>query len=106
MRLENLYQNFGLLPPEGQLAYLTEYRKKRAEDMAKPNTYKFRKTKSTVKRSKIDLSDEEKALMKVLGLKQKDMMMLRDAVTEEEVVEDDASLLSDNSFEEGEQDGD
>ena len=77
MRLENLYTNFGKATPEDQAAYISAYRLRRAEDMAKPSTWPKAKKKSSGSRSIIDLSDAEKLLMKSLGLKQKDMLMLK-----------------------------
>jgi len=82
MRLENLYPNFGTSSPEAQAAYMSVYRLRRAEDMEKPSTYPKKKASSPGDRSLIDLSYEEKALMKKLGLKQKDMILLRASVGE------------------------
>jgi len=98
MRLENLYPNFGTASLEDQAAYISAYRLRRAEDMAKPSTYP--KKQSAGKGSKIDLSDEEKKLMKMLGLKQKDMLLLRASITTEVEEDDDTVLLKDNTFEE------
>ena len=83
MRLENLYPNFGKATPEDQAAYISAYRLRRAEDMAKPPTWPKAKKVASGKRSKIDLSESEKLLMKSLGLRQKDMLMLK-ALTETE----------------------
>jgi len=78
MRLENLYPNFGTACEEDQLAYIVTYRLRRAEDMSKPNTYHPRKAASQKgQKVTICLTDEEKKLMKMLGLKQKDMLTLR-----------------------------
>jgi len=103
MRLEGLYSNFGEMSPEDQLAYIASYRLRRAEDMEKPPTYVRKKaTKSTAKRSKIDFSDEEKFLMKSLGLKAKDLILLRESTAvPEEVEEDDAAIFDDGSYSEG-----
>jgi len=97
MRLENLYPNFGTASPEDQAAFISGYRLRRAEDMSRPSTYP--KKKSSVKKSKIDLSESEKALAKKLGLSQKDMLLLRTSVKIEEE-ENDTALLNDNTFEE------
>ena len=106
MRLENLYENFGQATPERQAEMMAAYRFRRAEELAKPiTTSKRRATTSSVKRSKIDLSEEEKALMKMLGLKQKDMVALRESVTTEEE-EDGTDLLNENTFDMEEDDGD
>lgn len=99
MRLENLYTNFGTASPEDQLAFIVDYRLRRAEDMTKPG-----RKSASVKTSKIDLSltDEEKSLMKILGLRKKDMLLLRAST---EVIEEpnDVALLTDSTFEEGEE---
>lgn len=103
MRLENLYPNFGTASPEDQAAFMSAYRFRRAEDMAKPSTWPKTKTKASGKSSIIDLSEEEKALMKLLGLKRKDMITLK-ALTETESEEDDsADLLKDSTFNEEEE---
>jgi hypothetical protein len=102
MRLEDLYENFGTATPERQAEFISAYRLRRAEELAKPaTTSKRRMTTSSVNRSKIDLSDEEKALMKMLGLKQKDMLALR-ATAEVEEEDDGTALLTDNTFDEEE----
>lgn len=110
MRLENLYENFGLVSYEKQLDFISLYRLKRAEDLRGPSTYPKRKsTKSTVKRSKIDLSltDEEKALIKMLGIKQKDILALRAITsTDQNDIDTDTDsgteLLQDSIFSEEE----
>jgi hypothetical protein len=102
MILENLYENFGTATPERQAEFMSEFRLRRAEELSNPaTTSKRRMTTSSVNRSKIDLSDEEKALMKMLGLKQKDMIALR-ATTEVEEEDDGTALLTDNIFDEDE----
>lgn len=99
MRLENLYINFGKSPPAEQAKYIAEYRLRRSQDLAAiPPTSK----KSSVIKSKIDVSDltpEEKAVMKSLGLKMKDIAALRASV-QEEVAADDQDLFKDELFEE------
>ena len=85
MRLENLYENFGLATPEEQARYIINYRLRRAEDLAKPSTWPKQKKTSASKstKPKIQLSDEEKLMMKLLGIKQSDIASLR-ALSEEE----------------------
>jgi hypothetical protein len=99
LRLENLYRNFATDPPEEQAAYISFYRLRRAEDLA---TASEKKT-SPAKSSKIDLSltDEEKVIMKLLGLKQKDIVALRMNNATEEV--DGTDLFKDSTFEEDEE---
>ncbi len=78
MRLENLYENFGEASPEEQAAYIAIYRLRRAEDLAKPSTYpKKKKTTRTRKVPAKPLTEEEKTLMTLLGLKKKDVVALR-----------------------------
>ena len=101
MRLENLYPNFGKASPESQLAFIASYRLRRAEDLAKPSTYK--RERQTTQTTKIELSEEEKVVMKLLGLKQKDILALR--ATTNGVVEtndDAAKLFEEDTFEEEE----
>jgi hypothetical protein len=100
MRLENLYENFGLASPETQAAYIASYRLRRAIDLS--TTPPTRKS-SPAKDSKFELSltDEEKALIKILGLKPKDLLALRMEVVEEET-DNGADLFKDKSFEEDE----
>ena len=98
MRLENLYPNFGKACVEEQAAFISAYRLRRAEDMAKPSTYAKR---ASVNKSKIDLSltPEELALMNMLGLKKKDMMLLRASTEIIEESTNDVDLFTDNTFE-------
>lgn len=83
MRLENLYENFGSASPERQAQYMSEYRLRRSEDMSKTPTWPKPKKISKGKKPKVILTGEEKVLMKLLGLKQKDVVALR-SLTEEE----------------------
>lgn len=73
MRLENLYPNFVTAPSELQLQILSTYRQKRAEDMAKPNTFRVKAT--TAKANA--LTSEEEIIMKLLGLKKKEVLVMR-----------------------------
>lgn len=100
MRLEELYNNFGKAPHEEQQKFVAEYRLRRAQDLAEIPPITTRKIVS-VKRSIIDLSDDEKAVMKKLGLKQKDILSLRDSIEDESLV-DDKELFKDDSFDEEE----
>ena len=84
MRLENLYENFGLASPEAQAEYMSAYRFRRSQDLLKEPTWPKPKKKSTKsKKPKAVLTEEEKVLMKLLGLKKKDMVALRAASLEE-----------------------
>lgn len=99
MRLENLYENFGTATPEAQLAYISLYRLRRAEDLAKPST--DRRKSSVLSQAKIVLTEEEKLLCKLLGLKQKDILALRISATEEDEVTEE--LFDDGTFTGGEE---
>jgi hypothetical protein len=99
MRLEQMYINFGESPPEQQAAFMAEYRLRRASDLAKiPST-----KKSTSKKPALELSEEDKALMKKLGLKQKDIIAMREAVSDTEEDKNSAELFKEDSFEEGDE---
>ena len=74
MRLENLYPNFGTSSPEAQALYVSEYRAKRAEDMEKTPTWPKPKKLSVAKNP---LTEEEKVLMGLMGLKKKEVIALR-----------------------------
>ncbi len=80
MRLENLYPNFGLATPALQLSYVTSYRLRRAEDMLKtPNWPKPKKVKKKKLKVKTQpLTNEERTLMKLMGLKKKDILVMRE----------------------------
>lgn len=85
MRLENLYENFGNASPEEQAQYISEYRLRRAEDLSNTPSYPKTTTKTTnTTKSKIQLTDEEQVLMKLLGVKKKDMIALRALSSDEE----------------------
>lgn len=100
MRLENLYPNFGKSPPEVQAAFISAYRLRRATDLA---TVLSTKKPITVSKTSISLTDEEKAIMKLLGLKQKDVLALRS--NQAEPVEDEkeaVNLFKEDTYEEEE----
>jgi len=101
MRLENLYLNFGTSSPEAQAEYISAYRLRRAQDLEKIPTPK--KKGGSVK-TRLELTDEEKTIMKLLGLKQKDIFALR--ATSLEAEEDDAEetgeLFKEDSLDEEE----
>lgn len=103
MRLENLYQNFGRSSPEEQLKFIVEYRLKRAQDLER---IPVAKKSSSAKKSKCDLSEDEKVMMKLLGLKKKDIESLRalspQSVDAELPASDDVDLFKDDTYEIGE----
>ena len=95
MQLQNLYQNFNTASEEEQLAILIAYRTRRAIDLETELPEK----KSSTSSSKIPLTEEEKAIMKVLGLKQKDIIALRELNVEEST--NDTLLFEDELYNEG-----
>ena len=103
MRLENLYENFGQLSPEKQQGYIAFYRLRRAADMDKPAFKKKRKS-GTAAPKKNELTEQEKLLMQLLGLKKNEVLALR-SITEDSEVEanmDDEKLLQDPTYVEDE----
>lgn len=96
MRLENLYPNFAKLCEAEQIAYIASYRLRRAEDMSKPAFVKKSKAPAS---QKLELTEEETAVMKLLGLKKKDILALRETAVAE-VVEETGNLFADDTFEE------
>jgi hypothetical protein len=101
MRLENLYPNFGRSSPEDQLAYIIEYRTRRAKDLETiPSTTK---ATSSSKSDKIVLTDEEKLIMKMLNLKQRDVIALRGATSDIESEDIQGDLFKDTTYDEEEE---
>lgn len=99
MRLEQMFCNFGESPPEKQAEFMAAYRLRRASDLATiPST-----KKSSIKKPSLELTDEDKALMKKLGLKQKDIIALREAASD--TIEDNTSaeLFKEDTYEEGDE---
>ena len=100
MRLEDLYPNFGNMNIEEQAVYVTQYRHKRAEDL---QVFAPARVSKKPKQNKLELTTEEKLLMKALGLKQKDMLALKSSVGEE-VKESEDNIFVDDTYEEEEDD--
>ena len=106
MQLGQLYKNFGLSSPEEQAEFMSIYRLKRASDLSNsPTMQKKQSTASSgTSTSKLTLSEEEKLLMKMLGVKQKDIIAMRQvSITEAESLENESDLLKDSTFDEGEE---
>ena len=78
MRLENLYQDFSSDTIPNQLAYVVEYRLRRAADMLKTPTWPKPKKVSKSKAKHPPLTADEKTLMSIMGYKKKDMIALRE----------------------------
>ena len=106
MQLKDLYKNFGTSTPEEQAEFISQYRLRRAGDLeATPTAQKRKSATGTTAKSKLTLSEEEKLLMKMLGLKQKDILAARSKKSEEEDAEENgAELLQESTFEGGEED--
>lgn len=77
MRLENLYTNFGESSSESQAAYVADYRARRAEDMLKTPTWPKPKKLSKKRVAALPLTPEEEQVMKLMGLKKKDVIEMR-----------------------------
>ncbi len=95
MQLQDLYKNFNDANEEEQLAILVEYRRRRAVDLET----ELPKKKPTSTSSKILLTEEEKAIMKALGLKQKDIIALRALNAPSE--DDSSALFGDELYDDG-----
>jgi hypothetical protein len=102
MRLENLYTNFGKSSPEEQAKFVAAYRLRRAMDLDTPIKTK---TKTSTPKQNIELSEAELTLMKMLGLKKKDMFALRTEITSDNPEETGTGedLFKDSTFDEGEE---
>lgn len=107
MRLEDLFTNFGRSSIEDQTKFIAEYRLRRAKDLDSIQSGVKPKTNSSKTTSKVELSAEEKALMKMLGIKQKDVAALRalsQIAEPESDIDSTGEIFKDDSFEE-EEDG-
>ena len=78
MRLENLYPNFGKSSLEEQANYIATYRLRRAEDMGKQPTWPKPKKVSKSKAKALPLTEAEKSIMSLMGLKKKDVLAMRE----------------------------
>jgi hypothetical protein len=100
MRLENLYSNFGLMSPEDQLNFIINYRLRREEDLS-TTSISYKAARIPASKNTITLTEEEKALMKLLGLKKKDIASLKalsiEETDENEVNEPDEGYVPDYS---------
>lgn len=104
MLLSQLYKNFGKSSPEEQAEHVAAYRLRRAADLATTPANKKRKLTAGTVLKKLVLSEEEKLLMKLLGLKQKDILAMRELKTSiDEADMNDATLLNDSTFGEGDE---
>lgn len=96
MKLEELYPNYNEMTQEERFAFVAGYRFKRASDLSRTEE------PSAKKQGLLVLTEEEKVLMKLLGIKQKDIKALRALQGEEppseETPEDDAVLFDDDNL--------
>lgn len=77
MRLEDLYFSFNKASPEVQAQHIASYRLNRAKDMTLPCTWPKPKKKGKAKAKILPLTEEEKVLMSLLGLKKKEIIGMR-----------------------------
>jgi hypothetical protein len=96
MKLDQMYLNFTQVEEPAQVLFIEEYRKKRFLDLSQIVT----KTKTST--SKIDITEDEKVMMKLLGLKMKDIVALR-AIGPLEEEEESGDLFDDNGLVEGDE---
>ena len=69
MKLEQLRQNFVLMPPEEQLAFIADYRKRRHHDLVETTVVKVStKGKRKATGRKVTTTPEAYELLKKLGL--------------------------------------
>lgn len=94
MRLEDLYKNFGTSTPEEQEEFIVAYRLRRAKDLAQPPS----ESKRSGAIPSLELTTIEKQLIKNLGLKQKDLLALRDTILTDR--DTGVKLFQDEIFEE------
>jgi hypothetical protein len=74
MKLYELFPNFIKLSYSERVEFIRSYRARRALELEKNIRHKKQKS------SKIALSDEDKALMKALGITQKDLKALKESI--------------------------
>jgi len=77
MKLYNLFPNFTKLSYLERVEFLRSYRTKRARELEE-------NIKNKKGSSRIALSDEEKALIKALGITQKDLKALKGSIENEQ----------------------
>jgi hypothetical protein len=77
MKLYELFPNFTKLSYSERVEFLRSYRAKRAMELEE-------NIKSKRGSSKVTLSDEEKALIKLLGITQKDLKALKGSIDSEQ----------------------
>ena len=73
MKFHQLYNNFLELSPLEREAFIRKYREERARDLERSS--KGKKTPS------ISLTEEEKTLLKTLGISKKDLLSLKGLLT-------------------------
>jgi ribosomal protein L44E len=85
MQLKELYVDFDSLDDEGRAGNVRQYRARRATEFEEDQRNYERKQRGTKKRQPaLVLSEEEKALIKKMGLTQAQVRMLRAATATEE----------------------
>ncbi len=99
MKLYELYPKFESLSDEDRCKFVAQYRKQRSLDLTKTSKDKSKKEKESI----TAFSNEEKLMMKLLGLKAKDLRALKAMKLEQEVdiepqssADEDAVLFDEN----------
>lgn len=80
--LQELYPDFMSMSDEGRTLFIRAYRDKRLEDLQEVTSYSVRKTSER-------LTDAEKALLKSLGIKVKDLKALKSLCSGEVDLDDE-----------------
>lgn len=97
MKLEEMYTDYNSLGQDERLFFVIQYRQRRAFDLSK-----VEEKKSSKKQGSLLVSEEEKVLMKLLGIKAKDIIAFRALKelepTEESSPEEDAILFGDDNL--------
>jgi len=73
MKFHQLYNNFLELSPLEREAFVRKYREERARDLERSSKGK--------KTSPVSLTEEEKALLKTLGINKKDLLSLKELLS-------------------------
>lgn len=81
-KLEDLFQDFMSLSEEEQTLFIRRYRDKRAKDLLEITTY-------TIRKNTTKLSDEEKSLLKSLGIKASDLNALKGLIGGDQDTDED-----------------
>ena len=95
MKLEEMYPNYLFLPPESQAAFIAAYRHKRMQELANVVQGSVRKVKETSKNDV--LSEDEKRILKKLGISVKDYAAMH-AISDDVEEDNPEDFFKDDSF--------